>query len=165
LPRGGRTLTGLYRAPSDPAADAVLQWARTGFSDRVLSARDVRTIAKGLKQGDVTWFATDLEFSGRGSVWAEFFGLPAATSNSLARIAAMSDAIVLPARLRHDQGGHVLQIFPPLEGFPSGDDAADAAAMNRAIEGLIADDPAPYWWCLERFRKRPPGVPPVYPRA
>jgi Kdo2-lipid IVA lauroyltransferase/acyltransferase len=75
----------------------------------------------------------------------------------------MSDAIVLPARLRHDQGGHVLQIFPPLEGFPSGDDAADAAGMNRAIEGLIADDPAPYWWCLERFRKRPPGFRPSTP--
>ncbi|MGP1356517.1 lysophospholipid acyltransferase family protein [Roseicyclus sp.] len=165
LPRGDRTLTGLYRAPSDPAADAVLQWARTGFSDRVLPARDVRTIAKGLKAGDVTWFATDLEFGGRGSVWAEFFGIPAATSNSLARLAGMSGAIVLPVRLRRDGAGHVLQVFPPLAGFPSGDAEADATAMNRAIEALIADDPAPYWWCLERFRKRPPGVPPVYPPA
>jgi KDO2-lipid IV(A) lauroyltransferase len=164
LPRGDRRLTGLYRAPSDRTADAVLQWARTGFSDRVLPAREIRAIARGLKQGDVTWFATDLEFAGRGFVWADFFGLPAATSNSLARIAGMSNSIVLPVRLRRvpADGRHRLEIFPALEGFPTGDAAADARAMNRAIEDLIADDPAPYWWCLERFRHRPDGVPRVY---
>jgi KDO2-lipid IV(A) lauroyltransferase len=153
LPRGNRRFTGLYRAPSHAAADAVLQWARTAFTDRVVAAKDIRTIARGLKEGDVTWFATDLEFGGRGFVWAPFFGIPAATSNSLARIAGMSDAIVLPVRLRND----ALEIFPPLENFPTGDAEADATAMNRAIEALIVDDPAPYWWALDRFKKRPPA--------
>jgi KDO2-lipid IV(A) lauroyltransferase len=153
LPRGNRRFTGLYRAPRHAAADAVLQWARTAFTDRVVAAKDIRTIARGLRDGDVTWFATDLEFGGRGFVWAEFFGVPAATSNSLARIAGMSNAIVLPVRLRENR----LEIFPALEHFPTGNAEADAAAMNRAIERLIADDPAPYWWALERFKKRPPG--------
>jgi KDO2-lipid IV(A) lauroyltransferase len=153
LPRGARRFTGLYRAPSHAAADAVLQWARTGFTDRVVAAKDIRTIARGLKEGDVTWFATDLEFGGRGFVWAPFFGIPAATSNSLARIAGMSDAIVLPVRLRNG----VLEIFPPLENFPTGQAEADATTMNRAIEALIVDDPAPYWWTLDRFKKRPPA--------
>jgi KDO2-lipid IV(A) lauroyltransferase len=100
------------------------------FTDRVVAAKDIRTIARGLKDGDVTWFATDLEFGGRGFVWAEFFGVPAATSNSLARIAGMSNAIVLPVRLRENR----LEIFPALEHFPTGNAEADAAAMNRAIE-------------------------------
>jgi lauroyl/myristoyl acyltransferase len=39
---------------------------------------------------------------------------------------------------------------------PKATRATDAAAMNHAIERLIADDPAPYWWALDRFRKRPP---------
>jgi KDO2-lipid IV(A) lauroyltransferase len=153
LPRGNRRFTGLYRAPRHATADAVLQWARTAFTDRVVAAKEIRTIARGLRNGDVTWFATDLEFGGRGFVWAEFFGVPAATSNSLARIAGMSNAIVLPVRLRENR----LEIFPALEHFPTGNAEADAAAMNRAIERLIADDPAPYWWALERFKKRPPG--------
>lgn len=151
LPRGDRRFTGLYRAPQHQAADAVLQWARTAFTDRVVPAKDIRTIARGLKDGDVTWFATDLEFGGLGFVWAPFFGIPAATSNSLARIAGMSNAIVLPVRLR----GAGLEVFPPLQDFPSGDPVRDATAMNRAIEALIADDPAPYWWCLERFKVDP----------
>ncbi len=153
LPRGDRRFTGLYRAPRHAAADAVLQWARTAFTDRVVSAKDIRTIARGLKDGDITWFATDLEFGGRGFVWAPFFGIPAATSNSLARIAGMADAIVLPVRLRNNR----LEIFPPLENFPTGNAEADAATMNRAIEDLIVDDPAPYWWALDRFKKRPPA--------
>lgn len=164
LPRGDRRLTGLYRAPSDPAVDAVLQWARTGFTDRVLAATDVRTITRGLRSGDVTWFATDLEVRGRGTVFADFFGIPASTSTSLGRLAGMTDAVVLPVRLRPDPetGRQVLEIFPPLEGFPSGDPKADTEAMNAAIEALIRDDPEHYWWCLERFKKRPKGAAAVY---
>jgi KDO2-lipid IV(A) lauroyltransferase len=164
LPRGDRRFTGLYRAPSHPAADALLHWARTGFCDRILPAADVRAIARGLKEGDVTWFATDLEFAGRGRVWADFFGVPAATSNSLARIARMSRAIVLPTRLVRDPGTgrHRLEILPPLRDFPSGDAVADATEMNRTIADMIADAPEPYWWCLVRFGHRPPGAPPVY---
>jgi lauroyl/myristoyl acyltransferase len=76
----------------------------------------------------------------------------------------MSNAIVLPVRLRRppETGRHRLEIFPPIEDFPSGDATADATAMNRAIETLIADDPAPYWWCLARFRRRPSGMPKIY---
>lgn len=161
LPRGERRFTGLYRAPSHEGADAVLRWARTGFCDRILPASDVREIARGLKEGDVTWFATDLAFGGRGFVFAPFFGIEAATSNSLARIAKMSDAIVLPVRLARRDGAYRLEILPPLEGFPTGDAAADAAAMNAAIERIIMTDPTPYWWCLDRFRKRPDGAPPI----
>ncbi|MDG4648617.1 lysophospholipid acyltransferase family protein [Roseibacterium sp. SDUM158017] len=164
LPRGPRRFTGLYRAPSDDAADAVLRWARTGFCDRILPATDIRAIARGLKDGDVTWFATDLEFSGRGSVWADFFGVPAATSNSLARIAKMSNALVLPARLARDPktGRHRLEVFPPLRDFPTGDAVSDATAMNAAIAALVTEAPEPYWWCLERFRRRPPGASEIY---
>lgn len=164
LPRGTRRFTGIYRAPSHAAADAVLHWARTAFVDRMLPARDIRGIARGLKEGDVVWFATDLEVGGRGTVFADFFGVPASTSNSLARIAGMTDAVVLPVRLRADpeDGRETLEVFPALEGFPTGDAVRDATTMNACFAALIADDPAPYWWCLERFRIRPPGAPPVY---
>jgi KDO2-lipid IV(A) lauroyltransferase len=164
LPRGGRRFTGIYRAPSHEGADAVVQWARTGFVDRLLPARDIRGIARALKSGDIVWFATDLEVGGRGTVFADFFGVPASTSNSLARIAAMGDALVLPVRLRRDpdDGRETLEIFAPLEGFPTGDAVRDTATMNACFEALISEDPAPYWWCLERFRIRPPGAPEIY---
>ncbi len=163
LPRGDRRFTGLYRRPSNAGADAVLHWARTAFCDRILPAAETRAIARGLREGDLMWFATDLEVSGPGKVWADFFGTPAATSTSLARLAGVTGAIVLPARLgRAEDGRPRLEILPPLRGFPSGDRETDATTMNNAIAELIAEDPAPYWWCLERFRKRPKGAPPVY---
>jgi KDO2-lipid IV(A) lauroyltransferase len=164
LPRGGRRFTGIYRAPSHAAADALLHWARTAFVDRLLPARDVRGIARALKAGDIVWFATDLEVGGRGAVFAEFFGIPASTTTSLARIAAMTDAVVLPVRLRNDRsdGAPVLDVFPALDDFPTGDALRDARAMNAVHEAMIAEDPAPYWWCLERFRIRPPGAPAIY---
>jgi KDO2-lipid IV(A) lauroyltransferase len=127
------------RAPPSPTASS--------------PAKDIRTIARGLKEGDVTWFATDLEFGGRGFVWAPFFGVPAATSNSLARIAGMSDAIVLPVRLRTMAAGDL----PAAGELPQGRRRGRRNGHEPRHRGLIVDDPAPYWWALDRFKKRPPA--------
>jgi len=163
LPRGSRRFSAVYRQPDEEMADAVIRWGRTKCIDALIPSWDIRTMLKELRAGGMVWFAPDIEASGKGTVFADFFGVPASTGNGLARIAAMSNAVVLPVRHRAaPEGGHVFEVFPPLEGFPTGDAVADATRMNRAIAAMIADDPAPYWWVIKRFRHRPPGLPPVY---
>ncbi len=51
----------------------------------------------------------------------------------------------------------------PLTPFPTGDQAADAALMNRVIEARIHTMPEQYFWVHRRFKTRPPGAPPFYP--
>lgn len=50
----------------------------------------------------------------------------------------------------------------PLEGFPTADAEADAAALNRYIEGEIFKQPAQYLWVHKRFKTRPEGAPHLY---
>jgi KDO2-lipid IV(A) lauroyltransferase len=152
LPRGDRRFTGLYRAPSHAAADAVLQWARTGFTDRVVAAKDIRTIARGLKEGDVTWFATDLEFGGRGFVWAVL-----RRPGGHQQLACAHRGHVGRHRPSRAPARMAAGDLPAAGELPHRHAEADATAMNRAIEALIVDDPAPYWWALDRFKKRPPA--------
>jgi lauroyl-KDO2-lipid IV(A) myristoyltransferase len=57
---------------------------------------------------------------------------------------------------------YVARIFPPLEGFPSGNDEADAARMNQELEKLIRLAPDQYMWSLRLFQTRPDGSPPPY---
>ncbi|AHM04716.1 lipid A biosynthesis lauroyl acyltransferase [Roseibacterium elongatum DSM 19469] len=163
LPRAGRRLVGVYRQPGHDAADAVLHWARSGYCDAIIPGTDIRSIVRELRSGSLVWFAPDLEKARKGAVYVPFFGVPAGTTTATARLAGMGRAVVVPVRYRQDaEGRFIYDIRPPLAGFPSGDIEADTARVNVAIEDLIRDDPVPYWWCLERFLRRPDGVPPVY---
>lgn len=164
LPRGARPMMVVYRAPSNAMADAVLQWGRSRFMNKVLPSTQTSTIVREIRKGALMWFAPDLEFHGRGHVWAPYFGIPAATSNSVARMAAMTDAVVLPMRMTRnaDKSGFVLHIAPPIKDFPSGNAEVDAAKVNAEIEQQIMAAPAEYWWGLERFLNRPKGAPEIY---
>lgn len=164
IDRAGRRFVGVYRKPKEPGIDRLLHWARAGYTDRLISGRDVRDIVRELRDGAIVWFAPDLEKARQGAVYVPFFGVPAGTTTATARIAQMGRALVLPIRHREDarSGRITVEIFPPLADFPSPDIEADTARVNAAIEAMIRDEPAPYWWCLERFLHRPEGVPKIY---
>ena len=91
---------------------------------------------------------------------------PASTVPMLGRFARMGDAVVIPAYARFLPGGRGLEVIidPPLDPFPSDDQAVDAAYMNRVIEARIHTMPAQYFWVHRRFKTRPPGEPPIYSR-
>ena len=49
-------------------------------------------------------------------------------------------------------------ISPPLEGYPSGDDVADAARVNRVVEEQARRHLPQYLWVHRRFKTQPtPG--------
>ena len=61
--------------------------------------------------------------------------------------------------------GYELRCYPAWEGFPSGDDAADARRMNAFIEDRVREMPEQYNWAHKRFKTRPPGEPAFYVRG
>jgi Kdo2-lipid IVA lauroyltransferase/acyltransferase len=71
---------------------------------------------------------------------------------------------VLPSFAFYDDDSdqYVLKLWPPLEGFPSGEDAADARTMNASVEEAIREAPAQYLWTMRMFRTRPDGAAPPY---
>src|SRR3546814_14800402 len=76
----------------------------------------------------------------------------------------MSGARVVPfvAEVLPDYRGYKLNIFEPLQNFPSGDAHADALRTNQFLEERVRNLPDQYYWVHRRFKRRPEGEAPVY---
>ena len=50
------------------------------------------------------------------------------------------------------------------EGVADPDSQVGTQVLSDAVESLIKRYPEQYFWNYRRFRRRPPGEPPLYPR-
>ncbi len=153
----------LYRKDPNPLLAYKLIKARESFAGNAIVRSDTRQLIKNLRQGHVVWYAPDQDFGAKQSVFAPFFGVQAATIVGTARIAELGRAIVIPLSHYRDERNHYhLFIGAPLEGYPTGDDVADATRINHVIETAIAKQPDQYLWVHRRFKTRPEGEPGLY---
>lgn len=164
------SIDGVYRPHNNPVYD---YFQKKGRSHRdngegiAISRDDIRTILKSLRSGRVIWYAPDQDYGARLSVFAPFFGIPAASVFATAKLSQTGKADIIPmtqARLP-DGKGYKIIIYPPLEGFPVGDREADATRINQLAEKLIAAQPEAYMWVHRRFKTRPLGEPSLYPSS
>lgn len=148
-----------------PLADRTMRAGRERAIGPVLSKDDLRGIVRTLRQGLPVWYAGDQNYRSRQNVFAPFFGIPAATVTGLSRLARLSKARVVPIfyHARSDGPGYRVVLKPALEGFPSGDDQADAERMNRVIEEAVRAHPAQYFWAHRRFKSQPDPSVNMYP--
>ncbi|ABI58145.1 lipid A biosynthesis acyltransferase [Alkalilimnicola ehrlichii MLHE-1] len=148
-----------------PLADRTMREGRERAIGPALSKDDLRGIVRTLRKGLPVWYAGDQNYRSRQNVFAPFFGIPAATVTGLSRLARLSKARVVPVfyHAREDGPGYRVVFKPALEGFPSGDDQADAERMNRIIEEAVRAHPAQYFWAHRRFKSQPDGDVDMYP--
>ena len=152
-----RPIVSMYRAPKwQPLARAFAQRER---ANAVLFERDgpLKRLIKLVREGRPFYYLPDQDPGGAPHVFAPFFNVPTATLTALARMAQMTGAAVIPCATALTHAGAEVRLWPALEGFPSGDAAADAAHMNRAIETMVRAYPAQYLWIYKRFKTRPGG--------
>lgn len=142
---------------------ALEQRGRFGV-EMVARGGSARQILRILKTGKPIMLAADMDFGLRDSVFVPFFGVQACTLTSVSRLAAASGARVVPfiTEVLPDHKGYRMEIFDPLENFPSGDITADALRMNQFLETQIRLFPDQYYWVHRRFKRRPAGESPVY---
>ena len=154
-------LAGMYRRHRG----AVLEWAvlrgRLRYATAMFRQHELRPALRHLKQGGVLWYAPDQDMLGKDTVFAPFFGIPAATITATHQLARLSGCAVLPFFHRREGDRYVLRIDPPLADFPSHDVAADTTRVNSAIEAMVREAPAQYLWVHRRFKRRPEGAPAV----
>lgn len=145
------------RDHDNPLFNAVMTRSRESRYGIALGRKDLRGLLRRLKANRIVWYAPDQDYGTRNSVFAPFFGVPAATITATARIAGSSGCKVVPfSHFRHDDGiGYDIYFHPPLEDFPSGDDIADATRVNQALESEIRKHPAQYLWMHRRFKSKP----------
>lgn len=124
---------------------------------------DVRGMVKALRQKKNIWIAADQDLGIKRSIFSDFFSIKTATPLAPAKLAASGKAKVLPvAFTRPDSSSYRIEILPPMENYPLGDDQSDADRFNRVAEQIVLREPESYLWAHRRFKTRPPGEPPFY---
>lgn len=171
LEMGGRFVTGrtavcaVYRPHGNAVIEHFFKHSREQHAEKAIPRDQVREIIRHLKLNKTLWLAIDQNYGHKHSVFAEFFGLPAATNTVLSRLTSLSEAEIVPfftLRQHHYHGGYRIIFCPPLQNFPSGNAHQDASQINQLIEKYIRQAPEQYFWVHRRFKDRPAGEKDVY---
>lgn len=150
----------VYREQKNALFNQIMNKQRQRNTTGVVSKTNMRQIVRILKRKEVVWYAPDHDFGEASSVFVPFFGQTAATLTTTSKLASLGNSpVVMMSHYRNeDEKSYTLKFFPALENFPSGDDEADATAVNAIIEKSILDAPTQYMWIHKRFKTQP-GLP------
>jgi Kdo2-lipid IVA lauroyltransferase/acyltransferase len=162
-----RQMITMFANQKNQVFNKAMREGRSRFNDAVLLSRQegLRTAIRMMRNGVPFYFLPDMDLGPRDSVFVPFFGVPAATVTSVARLAQMTDATVIPCVTEMTEDGYVCRLYPPWESYPCADIVAATARMNQFIEARALEMPAQYLWTHKRFKTRPVGAPNVYGRA
>ncbi|MEX2489377.1 MAG: LpxL/LpxP family Kdo(2)-lipid IV(A) lauroyl/palmitoleoyl acyltransferase [Pseudomonadales bacterium] len=149
----------MYRPNKNRLLETIMTQSREKNFPRAIHRHDIRGVIRSLKAGDVVWYGPDQDYGRKHSVFAPFFGIETATITATARIAKISSSPVIPfTHYRCADGrSYEINLGPPLQNFPTGDDVEDATIINRLMEEAVLPAPEQYWWLHRRFKTRPDG--------
>lgn len=147
----------MYRKSGNALFEEVMRRRRRALAGTVIRRGDFRQMLRSLKQGHAVLYMPDQAYLRQNSVLVPFFSIDAPTSTGTARLARATGAAVVPflPRRRTDGTGYDIMISPSLDDFPSGDDTADAARINKIFEEHVSLAPEQYLWIHRRFKGQP----------
>ena len=155
----------VVRPLDNPILDALVKRYRTLSGNRILDKRDfLRAILKALANNEAVGILIDQNTMPENGTFVDFFGIPASTGTTFAKLAHKTGAAVLPGYClwSEERQKHILK-FDPI--FPmTGDVAADTANLTKHFEQVIRDHPAQWLWLHRRWKTRPAGQPDLYAR-
>jgi KDO2-lipid IV(A) lauroyltransferase len=127
-----------------------------------------RDILQALRANEAVGILFDQNTTESEGVFADFFGIPAATTPAIATFALRTGAAVVPAFLIWDKsiGKHRLTFDAPVELVETGDRAADilenTRRFNQILEAYVRKYPDQWLWIHRRWKTRPSGEPSLY---
>ncbi len=165
----GHPLSFLVRRIDNPKIEAQVDRARTRLGNRTI---DKRSAARGmlqiLRSGGTFGILVDLNTLDREGIFVDFFGVPASTTFTLAKVALRTKAAVLPvfAPWNESRRRYVLKIGEPLKFAPTGDESEDVRLLTQlftsVVESYVREYPDQWLWIHRRWKTRPPGEPAMY---
>lgn len=165
----GYPLSFLARAIDNERVNALIDRYRSLSGNRPIEKNNAaRAALRVLREGGTVGVLADQNTSVDEGVFVNFFGVAAATTTGLVRMARHTGAAVVPGFLSWDAAArkYRLEFEPAVEMQHSGDEAEDAREnaerCNRVIEEHIRAHPDEWVWVHKRWKNRPAGEPPLY---
>ena len=165
----GYPLKFIVRPIDNPRVEELISNYRTLSGNVPIGRRSAaRDILKALRQNEAVGILFDQNTTRSEGVFAEFFGIPAATTPAIALFAQRAGAAVIPGFLIWDEklGKHRLRLDPPVELINTGDLDQDVLEntkrFNRVLEEYVRKYPEQWLWIHRRWKTRPEGEPSIY---
>jgi KDO2-lipid IV(A) lauroyltransferase len=165
----GHQITLIHHTQRFVAGDALMTWVRERAGVTVVRKRSAaRAVLKALGDGQLVGVPFDQNAKRGEAIFVPFFGEPAATSRTLARLVQKSHAIVVPVFIVRapDNRHHRIVIQDLIALQESADAEADVEENTgrflRAIEDMVRRYPEQFLWQHRRYRTRPRGMAPLY---
>jgi Kdo2-lipid IVA lauroyltransferase/acyltransferase len=166
----GHPLSFLARAIENPRVDALVNYYRCLSGNQPIEKNNAaRAMLRVLHDGGTVGILADQNTSLDEGIFVDFFGIPAATTTGLARIARRTGAAVVPGFLFWDEAlrKYRLRFEPAVPLQLTEDEEPDirenTQRFNRVIENYVRAHPEQWLWVHKRWRNRPPGEPSLYP--
>lgn len=160
------SLCSIYTEQRNKVFDQALRRGRSRFRPVKLFSRaeGVKPIIRAMQEKLPYFMLPDMDFGAKNAEFIPFFGVPAATLTAMPRLAASTQAKVVPviATMLPDYRGWKVCFHAPWDNYPGDDITMATRQMNAFIEQEVLKAPAEYFWAHKRFKTRPPGEPGVY---
>ncbi len=137
---------------SSSLAQAAWRVLRRGGPGLLPAKGSARAIVAALGRGEIVGYVLDQHMPPGLAIRAPFFGIDAATSPDLARLAALTGAPVLPVFTWREAEGHCLSIGAPLEVERGADPAIATVQFNEVIEAAVRAHPEQWLWIHRRWK-------------
>jgi len=165
----GFPLKFIVRPIDNPRVETLISSYRTSSGNVPIARRNAaRDVLKALRQNEAVGILFDQNTTRNEGVFADFFGIPAATTPAIARFALRTGAAVVPGLLIWDEAlqKHRLRLDPPVNLIDTGDMEQDVLEntrrFNRILEGYVREYPDQWLWIHRRWKTRPEGEKSLY---
>src|SRR5829696_1210906 len=166
----GHPFTFLVRRIDNPRIEQLVDGVRTRFGNETIDKLSAaRSMLKILRSGETALgLLPDLNTLDDEAIFVDFFGVPAATTFLVAKLAVRMNTPLIPffAPWSEEKGKYLLIVEPPLPLECTGDEEADVRQLTikltERIENRIRQYPGQWLWIHKRWKTRPPGEPPIY---
>lgn len=166
----GYPFTFLVRRLDNPLIEQIVDEVRTKFGNRTIDKLSAaRSMLKLLRTGEhALGLLPDLNTLDDEAIFVDFFGVPAATTFVIAKLAVRTNTPLISffAPWSEEKKKYLLIAEPPIFPECTGDEEADVRRVTieitRRVENQIRQYPGQWLWIHKRWKTRPPGEPEIY---
>jgi len=147
----------VVRPLDNPLIDALVARRRTMSGNKLIEKKNfARGILQALAANEAVGILIDQNASLDTGVFIDFFGIPACAGAGFARLAAHTEAAVIPgfALWSEAEQRFVLRFYPEVR--ISGDVQQDTERIHAVLESVIREYPDQWLWIHRRWKTRPP---------
>ncbi len=148
----GHPMCTMVKAQKNPLSEWAMSRQRKQYGGRLYErSGGIKPFIKAVRDGYTGYFLPDQDHGAKQSVFVDFFATTKATLPVMGFMAKAAKAKIIPMWTEFDptSGKFIIDIYPPLEPYPTTTPEGDAVAMNEFIEMCCKDKPEQYMWNLK----------------